>query len=214
METHIIYKATSNTTGLSYIGYTNKLSRRKALHKFAAKNGSATKFHQAIRKFGFEDFAWTILFEGKSKDICFLVEEPKYIKMFNTIKNGYNVAQGGNRSYRLTTEMKCNLNNGRKGKTLNELYGVRAKQIRDKLRISLKQHYKSNPNIRRGLNNTNADKKKHSFVNSKTGQTFEGTRHEFFMNHNFSPSDRSNMCQVMKGNLNHCKGWKLIEIQS
>lgn len=58
----IIYKATNKTTKKEYVGLTkNELSNRKADHKRKAKSGKSTMaFHDAIRKYGFENFEWEI----------------------------------------------------------------------------------------------------------------------------------------------------------
>ena len=93
----IIYKATNKTTKKEYVGLTkNELSNRKADHKRKAKSGKSTMaFHDAIRKYGFENFEWEII------DTATTLEELNekeiyWIKKLNTlIPNGYNIEKGG-----------------------------------------------------------------------------------------------------------------------
>lgn len=60
----IIYKATSKTSGKIYIGQTttslnNRISnhKHKALYNIDLKN----HFHNAIRKYGIDDFIWEVI---------------------------------------------------------------------------------------------------------------------------------------------------------
>jgi group I intron endonuclease len=92
----IIYKATCKINGKSYIGQTiRSLRRRISEHLLAVKNGSNYPLHNAIRKYGIENFSWEIICE------CLLKEdldnqEKHYIVLFNTRKqNGYNLTDGG-----------------------------------------------------------------------------------------------------------------------
>ena len=66
----IIYKATSKTTGLSYIGQTKyTLEWRKRTHEVKAKQQEDNyAFHEALRSLGFEDFDWEILEEYDEVD--------------------------------------------------------------------------------------------------------------------------------------------------
>lgn len=98
-----IYKATSKTTGLSYIGQSKDgINHRRNTHKAQAFNKfSKSKFHQAIRKLGWGDFEWSILkiIEANSRlalqDQLNLFERA-YIKEYNSFENGYNMNEGGN----------------------------------------------------------------------------------------------------------------------
>lgn len=85
-----IYKFTSKTTGLSYIGQSIDIERRYKEHKRA--NGDYS-FHNAIKKYGWEDFIFEVL-EYCEKDK--LNEREKYwISYYNSYYNGYNETEGG-----------------------------------------------------------------------------------------------------------------------
>ena len=101
-----IYKATSKTTGLSYIGQsTEGLYIRKAKHLKRFNRGewsSKNKFYTAMKELGFEDFNWSILFtvENVNQPLQTIIDilndkEKFYIKELNTLAEGYNYTQGG-----------------------------------------------------------------------------------------------------------------------
>lgn len=91
----IVYAATA-PTGETYIGRTvYSLERRKRCHKSSALSGhSSYAFHEAIRRHGFDSFEWEILEFCKTEDELNNFEK-HYIKVFNTIKNGFNMTHGG-----------------------------------------------------------------------------------------------------------------------
>lgn len=89
---YIVYKHTS-PKGKSYIGITkNETSRRWG------KNGNnykpQTKFWNAIKKYGWDNFTHEILEENLSL-LTASEKERYYIKKYDAIKNGYNVDEGG-----------------------------------------------------------------------------------------------------------------------
>lgn len=108
MCTGIIYKATSCTTGLSYIGQTIKsLEERAKAHWQSKKNKS--KFHDALLELGKDDFVWEVLEEVEEIELS---EREKYwIAFYDSYYNGYNSDAGGcyspeirhNRNYSIET---------------------------------------------------------------------------------------------------------------
>lgn len=97
----IIYKVENKINGKIYIGKTIKsLTIRKNAHKQESKRLSPYYFHQAIRKYGFENFEWTIL------QFAFNIEklnalEKFYINLYksNNREKGYNLTEGGEGSF-------------------------------------------------------------------------------------------------------------------
>ena len=89
-----IYKFTSKTTGLSYIGQSIDIERRHREHRIADDGYS---FHNAIKEHGWDDFNFEIL------ELCSpekLNEKEQYwIAFYNSYKNGYNETPGGEGSY-------------------------------------------------------------------------------------------------------------------
>lgn len=91
----LIYKCTNKFTGEMYIGLTTtSLEKRKRRHRRSVYCGSKTKFHEALRKFGFEAFKWRTI--EKCNSIDELKEREKYwIEKLNTLEEGYNSTHGG-----------------------------------------------------------------------------------------------------------------------
>lgn len=106
---HYIYKYTNKTTGKIYIGQTNNMENRFRGHKSDAynpkSNGYKLPFHQAIRKYGMDNFTYELLEEiadGESQD--FIDEREIYfINYYHslTTENGYNLTIGGSGSPKL-----------------------------------------------------------------------------------------------------------------
>lgn len=87
----IIYKVENLITSEVYIGQSKKpLYEKRRDHVYEAFKRLATnKFHQALREFGLRNFIWSIIAE--CDDYAKLSKmEKKYIKQYDSIKNGYN----------------------------------------------------------------------------------------------------------------------------
>lgn len=96
MPIYTIYKATNTFNKKSYIGIDSEWPKRCRGHKSAAKRGSKFFFHNALRKYGFENFKWEILFQTEDYDHALKDVEPFYIKFFDTFgERGYNMTSGG-----------------------------------------------------------------------------------------------------------------------
>ena len=93
-----IYKATSTTTGKVYIGQScQTLEKRMCqhLHKATSDYDPTNHFHNAIRKYGFQDFVFQII-EDNIIDNDTLNEREKYwIQYYNSYYDGYNSTLGG-----------------------------------------------------------------------------------------------------------------------
>jgi group I intron endonuclease len=92
----IIYKATNKIDGKCYIGQTiNSLNDRKITHKCHGKKDN-NYFHNALKKYGFDNFEWKIIEECSSKEEMDEMEF-HYIKQYDSYKkkNGYNITMGG-----------------------------------------------------------------------------------------------------------------------
>jgi group I intron endonuclease len=87
-----IYCATNRVNGKRYVGFTTNLRKRKNTHKSAATCGSPYVFHKAIRKYGFEQFDFGILFEHVDAKYVLNQVEPFLIAL---IRPEYNVTKGG-----------------------------------------------------------------------------------------------------------------------
>ena len=97
-----IYKYTNKINGKKYIGQSIDIKQRQYAHKSSAFNEKAndynSQFHQAIRKYGLENFDFEILaeisLEDYSQELLNNLEK-FFIKYYNSYKNGYNATEGG-----------------------------------------------------------------------------------------------------------------------
>lgn len=93
-----IYMVENMINHKKYIGQSKNIKKRfKSHHLVDYKNEHSptynTKFYQAIRKYGIDNFRVIILQLCKEEDLDEL--EIKFIKDFDTFKNGYNSTEGG-----------------------------------------------------------------------------------------------------------------------
>ena len=89
-----IYKFTSKTTGLSYIGQSIQLERRYQSHMDEAKQDRRnSKWYQALREQGKENFDYSIIEECKAAELN--QREIFWIAYYDSFHNGYNSTPGG-----------------------------------------------------------------------------------------------------------------------
>lgn len=95
-----IYMYQNVINGQRYIGQAIDLARRKKDHKtrafneFQGNNEYNSVIHQAFRKYGYDNFEYSILEEC---EISLLNERERYwIAYYNSYKAGYNCDEGGN----------------------------------------------------------------------------------------------------------------------
>lgn len=111
-----IYILRNKINNKVYIGQTiRSLQRRLVTHRATAKAKVQTKISRAIRKYGKENFFIEILVTCETqKDADEL--ESHYIKLHNSISNGYNISPGGQAIRIVTEETRKKLGNGMRGK--------------------------------------------------------------------------------------------------
>lgn len=98
----IIYKITNKVNGKSYIGQTRyTIEFRWNQHQHKKDN---TYFHNAIHKYGVENFNIEILEKCNIEDLD--SREIFYIAKFDTFNNGYNLTIGGGGNRRLLLDEK------------------------------------------------------------------------------------------------------------
>lgn len=151
----IIYKVTNKITGLIYIGKTKySLCQRFCGiyndfygHYIAAfKNNCRYKFHNALRKYGKENFNIEII--DSTEDLIDLNKrEIFWIGYYDSYNNGYNMTPGG--------DSWTEYNKSLKGKSLDERFGItKSTKIKQKISNTLMGHKHSNETkIKIGLGN-------------------------------------------------------------
>ena len=95
-----IYKATNIITGKSYIGFDSNWPKRKFCHKSSSKHEN-TIFYCAIRKYGWDNFKWDVIYQSTDSNHCLKEMEPYFIKEYDTFNraNGYNMTLGGDGTF-------------------------------------------------------------------------------------------------------------------
>lgn len=90
---YTVYMATNKVNGKMYIGFDSDWPHRMKSHK--KLRGDAPKFHSAIKKYGFESFEWSVLFQGWDRDFVLGFVEPCMIYEHQSQELGYNITGGG-----------------------------------------------------------------------------------------------------------------------
>ncbi len=101
-----IYKYQNKLNGKVYIGQSIDIERRQYNHKSSAYNKKAndynSQFHQAIRKYGLENFDFEIIAELTPEEYTRQTLnqlEIFFIRYYDSFKNGYNATEGGDDAF-------------------------------------------------------------------------------------------------------------------
>jgi len=182
MKTGIIYSATG-PTGRVYIGKTiQSLHRRKVSHKSKSGNRKDPNFdchfYRAIRKYGVDEFVWTVIEDNINLNIL-SYKEQYYIRKLNTYKNGYNSTLGGEGTAgRIVSEQeRKNISKRQMGKN-NSFYGKKhSEEVRKMLKEKGKrQAGKRHPCYGKSLSDEHKRKISNSLIGSKN--PFYGKKHK------------------------------------
>jgi group I intron endonuclease len=91
---HTIYKSVNTKNGKVYIGFDSNWPNRMRIHKSASKNQDC-KFYRAIRKYGWDSFQWSPIYQSHDKEHTLKVMERFFIEEHDSFHNGYNSTLGG-----------------------------------------------------------------------------------------------------------------------
>lgn len=215
----VIYRVINKVNEKCYIGKTTQnFEKYKKIHIRLALQGKGKNrpFYSAIRKYGPENFEWSILYECKTKEEL-NEREKQYIKEYESYGNGYNATSGGDGGegkYERTDEIKHKI-------SLSLLGHKRSKESKEKQSISIrgknhplyrighkKESIEKMKKSKRGINNPRA--KRYKFI-SPEGIEFivEGTFNNFCLEHHLW---HNAMTLVHRGIKDNHKGWKCEEI--
>ena len=101
-----IYKVTNNINKKIYIGQTIQDENIRWNHHIReALNGSNTKFHRALRKYGKDGFIWEVIEEVDNDKLN--EREIYWISYYNSYKQGYNSTTGGDLPPRNDIKIIC-----------------------------------------------------------------------------------------------------------
>jgi len=91
-----IYKFTHIETGKCYIGQTVQDPNRRRLEHIADSRYTTKTyhFHNALRKYGIDAFTFEVIDSAETLEELNVLEE-KYVLLFDSINNGYNIRNPG-----------------------------------------------------------------------------------------------------------------------
>jgi group I intron endonuclease len=151
MDKGKIYKIINEINNKIYIGCTvTSLEKRYYEHLYRCfKTDSKSKLYNSIKKYGKENFTIELIEECEISNIYKI--ERKYIKQYDSFKNGLNSTLGGegclgyvhSPEIRKKISMGTKEGNSHKGKTYEILYGKNGKVEKEKRRESVKKHWNS-----------------------------------------------------------------------
>lgn len=124
----VIYCYHCIASGKKYVGITNNEVRRKSQHKNNIERGRYPDLalYRAARKYGWDSFIYGVIEYCPEEQLD--EREAYWISELNTLKEGYNMREGGARST-LTEEQKQKISNTLKGRTIT-------KEWREKLSVA------------------------------------------------------------------------------
>jgi group I intron endonuclease len=181
--TACIYKATNQVNGKSYVGKAVDFIVRRKCHRLSAENGSRCAFHCAIRKYGWESFAWEILVEDERPYVINRLEK-FYIKTLETkLPNGYNMTDGGEGvcGLSLTKESRAKIRTtltGRKHtqKTLDKMKKQRADPVFRAIQSANQQGKKHTEETRAKMRESHKGKKRSPESVAKSNAAHKGSK--------------------------------------
>lgn len=140
MIIYTIYKVTNKINNKVYIGFTsNYFARIKQHKKCLTQKTYKSKFHSAIRKYGWDNFHWEILYQSKDKEHCFDIEKYFILENKSYTKCGYNMSLGGegNLGFTHSEKTKQIIGSRTKNTKLSEQHKIRIRNSHIGLKPSL-----------------------------------------------------------------------------
>jgi len=135
MKVSTIYIATNIVNNKCYVGFTSRsLEVRKERHKTESfsvtQPGYKSAFHDAIRKYGWDNFKWEVLYQSWDRYHCKNVMENYFIEECGTYggDGGYNMTKGGDGTFGYTLvhkqETKIKISNTLKNRPKSEQHKI------------------------------------------------------------------------------------------
>jgi len=204
----LIYKFTNKINGKSYIGFTCRgFELRMYEHVYLSTKKSNFKFHQALKKYGIDNFNYEILENNILSRADANIREIYYIELFNTFRNGYNMTKGGSyqSEYILTETSREKMRNAKLGTT--QSFETKTKRSKSLKGVPKSEQHKINSgNALKGKRRS--DETKINISQSRTGKCL-GSENPSANKINIYDSDK-NLKFKCNGNFDSlCKEFKL-----
>ena len=90
-----IYRSKNTITGKSYIGFDSQWPKRKDAHKKRMYDKNNIKFYNALKKYGWDNFEWEVVYQSLDGEHCLQEMETFFVMKYNSFNNGYNSTLGG-----------------------------------------------------------------------------------------------------------------------
>jgi group I intron endonuclease len=203
----IIYMATNNITGLSYIGFTSCDLNHRIKEHYYSSNHANTHFYRVAKKYGWDTFTWSTLYESWDNKHCLDIMEPYFIQEYDTYENGYNSTLGGDG---LSSELMKDRWNMENSPYRNNNYTTKQSNVIKDLHSSPDSPYKTKTYIDK-QKKTNIERYGKEFVAiSPDGVTYnsKGLK-EFCRTHGLTPQCAGN---VLNGHKPSHRGWVFKKI--
>jgi group I intron endonuclease len=113
MQVFSIYCAKNKINGKCYIGFDSSWPNRMLEHKTNYKLYNR-KFYDAIKKYGWDNFEWEVLYQSKEGNHCLNIMEPYFITEYNSYCEGYNMTFGGEGAYGFKHSDEYKINQSKK----------------------------------------------------------------------------------------------------
>lgn len=213
-----VYKFTNNINSKVYIGVTNDIKRRVRTHKLC--RGGNVRFHNAIKKYGFENFIFTILEECNSQEEAFITEIT-YIEYYksNIEEFGYNLTSGGEGAtgYKHTEDARNKISISKIGIN-NPMFGVTSpnkdKELSEEAKLKISQantgkrhteeHKQRISDLMSGPNNPMYNKKHSKETKEKISKANKGRKHSEETKKKMSESHTNLMSGIKHPNYGKC----------
>lgn len=116
---YVIYVATNLINGKQYIGLSNSFEARRRSHMYSSLAGEVgcRLFNRALRKYGFDMFRWSIVFQTDDEQEMLDME----VRLIALWRPEYNLARGGRGVIMpRSKEWKENISRGKRGHKVTE----------------------------------------------------------------------------------------------
>lgn len=187
-----IYCIVNKLNGKFYIGSSNDIEGRFNQHRSCKKD---YYLYNAIRKHGAENFEMTTLQAVENDTDALLAVEQKWLDaifmlcpdMIYNISRSATAPMDGRKH---TAEARQKMAEAKRGKPKSEA------------------HKQKIAEAKRGAKNPYYDSTAYSFINTRTGESFSGTQHDFYTKYSLH---KGNVCQMVQDNpkVQSVKGWQL-----
>lgn len=215
MNIYTIYKATNKINGKVYIGFDSNWPLRKQKHKNKFQKLNLV-FYDAIKKYGWDNFQWDIIYQSLDGEHTLNVMENYFIKEYRSFtgfedSHGYNMTLGGEGVLGLSGDKspwygRKHTEDSKKLMSLNSKGRQIGRIISDETKIKISQSMKGQIKSPSHLQNLAISKGKEYKFYNPSGEmiTINNLKH-FCMENRLSYGC---MRQLIYGKAKQHKGWK------